>query len=311
MKFIWNKKGRVFNAEILSSDWASHSAMTPTPIYLNKDVIRVYVGFRDISGVSRIGYVDLGTSDPKRVIGVSEVPCIDIGIDGCFDDNGVILGDVIRYGDKLRMYYVGFQLVKKAKFLAFSGIAESKSGEVFKRLQDYPVLDRGIEASTINAIHSVLRLDGSEDYLLWHARGSGWEIINDVPYPRYNIWVSKSQDGVTISEAAALCVDNQGDEYRIGRPSVFKYKEILIMFYTKGTTSGADYYPGVALSKDGFNWERKDDLFNLPLSASGWDSKHIAYPRALKKSENTFHVFYNGNDMGKTGFGYAELTIED
>ena len=35
-----------------------------------------------------------------------------------FDDNGVILGYLIKVGNKIYMYYVGFQLVKKSKFLA-------------------------------------------------------------------------------------------------------------------------------------------------------------------------------------------------
>ncbi|XTO85935.1 hypothetical protein K4E85_03490 [Campylobacter coli] len=42
-----------------------------------------------------------------------------------FDDNGVILGDVLRIENKIYMYYVAFQLVEKAKFLAFSGLAIS------------------------------------------------------------------------------------------------------------------------------------------------------------------------------------------
>ena len=137
----WNKLGIVFDGRS-SAFWHHDSALTPTPLRLNKDVIRIYAGFRDVQGVSRIGFVDVLASDPKTVIKVSQEPCLDIGDDGCFDDNGVILGDVIRSGNEIRMYYVGFQLVRKAKFLAYTGLAVSKDGgDSFERVSKVPVLD--------------------------------------------------------------------------------------------------------------------------------------------------------------------------
>ena len=140
----WKKLGLVFSQDG-NVEWRRHSALTPTPILLKPDVIRIYAGFRDDQGISRIGYVDVDSQDPTRVIGVSERPVLDRGRDGCFDDNGVIMGDVVRDGDRLRMYYVGFQLVKHAKFLAFTGLAESTDGgETFQRVSEAPVLDRSI-----------------------------------------------------------------------------------------------------------------------------------------------------------------------
>lgn len=138
----WNKLGHVFSP-IGNDDWKKDFAMTPTPFLLNDKVIRVYAGFRDNEGISRIGYIDLSAKDPTKVLGVSDKPVLDRGRDGCFDDNGVILGDIVRYGDVLRMYYVGFQLVKRAKFLAFTGLAESTDeGNTFQRVTEAPVMDR-------------------------------------------------------------------------------------------------------------------------------------------------------------------------
>ena len=312
MKFSWNKKGMVFDASNLNLSWASHSAITPMPIKISDEVIRVYAGFRDKDGISRIGYVDVDFNNPKMIINVSKVPCLDIGKNGRFDDNGVILGDVVMMNDCLRMYYVGFQIVKNVKFLAFSGLAiSSDQGETFQRYQDFPILDRGYKANTINAIHSVLYHEKTNIYSVFHAKGDAWQNINGAPFPQYNIWCSSSSDGININNDATLCVDVSGDEYRIGRPSVYKFNDYFLMFYTKGTTSGLDYYPGVALSKDGIDWHRQDSLFDLGLSSSGWDSLHLSYPRLIKITENKFYVFYNGNHMGRDGFGYAELIIEN
>lgn len=309
MKFTWKKVGQIFDASQFGNlSWAVDSALTPTPFRLDQNVIRVYAGFRDLHGVSRIGYVDIDADNPSHIINVSDAPSLDVGKDGCFDDNGVILGDVIKVDDYFYMYYVGFQLVEKVKFLAFSGLAKSKDAIYFERVKNTPILDRAENATFINAIHSVIKMD--KGYRVWHAQGDGWEIINNSPYPKYNIWTSTSDDGITINNDSILCVDVQGCEYRIGRPSVYKIKETFVMFYTKGTSSGEDYYPGIATSVDGVRWERHDELFGLELSVSGWDSRHIAYPRLLQISDNKFYVFYNGNDMGKHGFGYAELLIE-
>ena len=50
------------------------------------------------------------STDPQVIKGVSQQPVLDLGAPGMFDDNGVILGDVIEVSeDELRLYYVGFQ----------------------------------------------------------------------------------------------------------------------------------------------------------------------------------------------------------
>ena len=76
------------------------------------------------------------------------------------------------------------------------------------------------------------------------------------------------------------------------------------MHFTAGTLSG-NYYPGIAISLDGKNWQRDSKKFYLPLSVSGWDSRHISYPVSLSLPDRTL-IFYNGNDMGINGFGVAE-----
>ncbi|UVL28185.1 hypothetical protein [Pseudomonas donghuensis] len=300
----WKKLGLVFSQDGTVA-WRRNSALTPTPFLLNEQVIRIYAGFRDDDGISRIGYVDVDSQDPTRVLGVSEKPVLDRGRDGCFDDNGVILGDVVRDGDRLRMYYVGFQLVKRAKFLAFTGLAESSDGgDTFQRLSEAPVLDRSVEGNTIRAVHTALYEQGV--WKIWYAVGDDWQLINGVPYPKYNIWYSESVDGKTFAAQGTLCVDVRGDEYRIGRPSVYKTATGYMMFYTKGGRSGEDYFPGVAYSSDGIKWERKDEAFGLALSESGFDDRHLCYPRLVTAGARTF-CFYNGNNMGSEGFGVAEL----
>lgn len=299
----WSKQGLIYCPDGRSS-WAKHSALTPTPILIDNRTIRVYASFRDAAGVGRVGYVDVDAGDPARVIRTSEEPVLDIGTPGAFDDNGMILGDVLEWDGCLRMYYVGFQLVQKAKFLAFTGLAISRDGgKSFVRHDKAPVLDRSDEGIYIRAIHSVLVENGT--WRIWYAAGNGWEQIQETPYPQYNIHYAESRDGIHFARQGRLVVDVVGSEYRIGRPRVVRRGDEYRMFYTRGTLEG-DYIAGCAKSVDGITWARADEELGIGLSESGWDSQSLSYPSILSVGDTTY-MFYNGNDMGRTGFGYAVL----
>lgn len=299
----WEKMGLIYKPNFDGS-WKHSSGLTPTPILLNNDAIRVYTGFRDPVGVSRIGYVDIEADNPSKIIKISETPVLDIGQDGCFDDNGVILGDVIRVDNKIYMYYVGFQLVNKVKFLAFTGLAISNdNGETFKRIGMAPVLDRTNEALYIRAVHSVI-YDGNK-FRVWCGVGSSWNNINGTPYPSYNIRYYESYDGICFDNKDKLCLDFDYPEYRIGRPRVYQQPDGYAMYFTWGTVDGR-YEMGYATSLDGVSWERADSNLGIDLSATGWDSKSLSYGAIIKFKEKTY-MFYNGNNMGHDGFGYARM----
>ncbi|MGB3838683.1 MAG: hypothetical protein WBG33_11285 [Rhodanobacter sp.] len=302
--FEWTKKGLVFEtARHGVGGWMRHSALTPTPYRLDEECIRVYAGFRDGDGVSRIGYVDVRADDPATIVRVSAEPVLDIGRGGCFDDNGMILGDVVDGPGGLHLFYVGFQHVARAKFLAFTGLALSTDGgEHFRRVQETPILDRAPGRSTIGAVHSALCEDGR--WRLWYAVGDDWEIIDGKPFPRYHIRYAETDDLRAMPHEDRVCLLPCGSEYRIGRPRVYRFDGRYVMYFTRGNLTG-EYFPGVACSDDGIRWERRDDALGLTLSGSGWDSRVICYP-ALIRQRDKLLMFYNGNDMGVDGFGVAE-----
>jgi hypothetical protein len=301
----WEKKGLIYTPP-KDGTWRDNSALTPTAFLLNENVIRVYASFRDKNGIGRIGYIDLDSENPSKILKISKKPVLDIGIDGMFDDNGVILGDLIRIESKIYMYYVGFQLVKKSKFLAYSGLAISEdNGETFKRYKNTPILDREDEGLYIRAIHSVIYEDNK--FKVWYATGNGWENINGVDFPQYDINYIESNDGIHFKESGIKCIENNkiNFEYRIGRPRTYKKNENYIMNFTYGTTDGR-YIAGQAFSLDGITWQRNDKELGIELSKEGWDSIHLSYPSIVSTKDKTF-MFYNGNNMGQDGFGYAEM----
>ncbi|QRN55617.1 hypothetical protein [Dyella caseinilytica] len=305
----WNKRGLVFEtARYAVGSWMQHSALTPTPYRIDEETIRVYAGFRDAEGISRIGYVDVRAEDPTAVVGVSAEPVLDIGRGGCFDDNGMILGDVVDAPGGLHMFYVGFQRVARAKFLAFTGLAISTDGgNHFQRMQETPILDRGPGRSTIAAVHSVMRENGR--WRLWYVVGDDWEDIHGQPYPRYHIRYVETDDLGAIPREDHVCLLPRGKEYRIGRPRVYRIGGKYVMYFTCGRITG-EYFPGFACSDDGIYWERRDESLGISLSSTGWDSRTLCYP-ALIRQRDKLLMFYNGNDMGVDGFGVAEAGMAD
>ena len=76
------------------------------------------------------------------------------------------------------------------------------------------------------------------------------------------------------------------------------------MYYTRDFIE-RNYIAGFAESDNGVDWIRKDDYFPIQKSADGWDSKMTCYP-VLLDFKSKKYMFYNGNNFGETGVGYAE-----
>ena len=165
-------------------------------------------------------------------------------------------------------------------------------------------MDRADNALYIRAIHTVLFDEGV--WKIWYSVGNGWEMIDDIPYPQYDIRYVESKDGLYIDDdKGVLCLSVGKDEYRIGRPRVQKCVDgTYVMRYTSDTFS-KEYKAGYAVSDNGVDWTRQDDKIGLSPSKSGWDSEMTCYP-VIIETKNRKYMFYSGNGMGATGVGYAE-----
>jgi hypothetical protein len=300
----WRKAGLIYGPDG-SSPWAHNSALQPTPLVRRDEgVIRVFAGMRDDEGVSRVGFVDISADDPARVLRVSEQPALDIGIPGTFDENGVVPCAVVERDGKLFLFYAGSQLGRKVKFYVFSGLAVSTDGgETFARTSRVPVCDRTDAEPFFRVVHTMMLDEGR--WRAWYGAGDSFDAEDGRQYPRYNIRHAYSPDGFHLADEHEVCVDMRGGEYRVGRPYVVKDAGVYRMFYGAGTKAEG-YRLAYAESEDGINWTRRDAEVGIEVSASGWDSRMQAYP-ALVTSGDQVYLFYNGNDYGRDGFGYAVL----
>jgi hypothetical protein len=243
--------------------------------------------------------------NPKNILRVSDKPALDLGIAGAFDENGVVPCAVVKRGDEIWLYYAGYQLGLQVKFYAYSGLAVSKNnGETFERYQQFPICDRRDGELFFRVIHSIM-FDNNV-WRVWYGGGQQYDLEAGKQLPRYNIRYTESADGIKLDEDFTIAVDTEGDdEHRVGRPYVIKCGGKYLMFYAAGRKSRG-FRLAFAQSDDGKNWVRKDNEIGIDVSESGFDSEMMSYPSVVTTKAKTF-LFYNGNNYGRDGFGYAIL----
>lgn len=298
----WDKLGLVFNPEGKFS-WAKDHALQPTPLVM-ADRVRIYSGFRDEAGVSRVGFVDHDINDLRKILAVSQYPVLDIGMPGAFDENGVVPCRLLRVGKKTYLYYAGYQLGQKVKFTVYGGLAISEDGgQSFTRSSTVPITDRTDGEELFRVIHSVIEADGR--FKAWYGAGNRFIDIDGKPFPTYNIRYMESDDGIKGWSNSCASLDfKDEDEYRVARPWVMYDEGIYKLFYyiaTKKTGFRLEY----AESRDGINWENCRGL-GIEKCPDGFDSEMISYPSAFRANEDLY-VIYNGNEYGRYGYGIAKF----
>jgi hypothetical protein len=302
----WIKKGLIISPKSLK--FGNFRLMCPTPILL-ADRIRVFCGFCNIDGISRPGYVDLNLDNPSEVIGVTTQPTLEVGEDGMFDDNGLCPTSVLNVNESYYMYYFGFQLGIKLPFYMFSGLAVSVDGGTnWSRLQNTPVIDRSPQEPIMRSGPNVI-LDNNK-FKVYYPCGYGFIEMNGKKVHTYQIHYMESLDGINWPQKGEPVIFFQNeDEYGFGRPYVFKINELYYMLYSIRTKSKG-YRLGYATSCDGVEWNRKDDFHGLETGKQGeWDSEMLCYSSFITTPKKSY-LLYNGNNLGATGFGYAELVEE-
>ncbi len=300
----WKKEGLIFSPQKLGIKWIHSHAIQPTSIVL-EDRITVYYGGRDNNGVSRIGSVDLNKNNPSEIINFSKDPILDIGEDGCFDENGVVPSAIVNKDGKIYLYYAGYQIGGKVRFTVLGGLAVSEdNGKSFKRCQRNPAFERTNEETLFRVPHSVIYEENK--WKAWYGGGDHFLNGKDKTLPVYDIRYTESDTPKRFINSGSLVLTTSNDEYRIARPIIYKKSNNeFLLFYCYGSEDTV-YKIGYAESNDCKNWIRKDKDFNLDISETGWDSEMIAYPNIFSLG-NKLYMLYNGRSYGEEGFGLAEM----
>ena len=304
----WDKKGLIYSAQA-TSYWDQKYGLLPTPILINENVIRIFFASTTEDKKGHISFLDVDAGNPSRIVSVHGKTILEPGLPGTFDDCGVNPSCVIRKGNQWLLYYVGYQRSVMTPYSVFAGLAMSDDGINFTRVSRTPVLDRtDLEYSIRSAPYA---LEEGGGYRMWYNSASGWNKISGGTFdgrlmPTYRIRCTTSDDGIRWNRPSVPCeMQVESDEFGFGRPWVLRDKEKYRMWFSVRSTV-KPYRLGYAESGDGVTWERKDSEV-IPRSSTGWDSEMVCYSSVITVAGRTF-MFYNGNNNGESGFGWAERT---
>ena len=303
----WNKKGPVFCPD--NDGWmASHATMPAA--FVMPETIRVFFSSRNSDGKSEIGFVDVDRNDPTKVVYVHDQPVLSPGNLGTFDDSGVQPNCVLENDGRIYLYYLGWNPSISVMTRNNTGLAISEDGgTTFKRAFKGPVLDRTLDEP--HYAHTPHVMKDGEVWRAWYASGTEWASIEDRVEGLFHIKCAESADGIHWKRDNVSCIPPLHEMEVSCKPSVIKQDGLYRMWFSvrgaKDFRGGENSYRiGYADSKDGIQWERDDKRSGIDVTPDSWDSDMVCYC-SIVEADDKFHMFYNGNGFGKTGFGYAVL----
>lgn len=314
--FKWKKLGRIFiPQDVPDREWLKEYAQAPSTLVFDK-FIRVYFSCRplpDENGqyVSYTSYVDFDRDDLSKIVNISNAPILELGGIGTFDEFGTYPVSVIRREKDVLAFYGGWTRCESIPFTVSIGVAVSNDdGATFDKLGEGPLLTSNIHDPFVLSGPKV-RIFGGKWYL-WYVAGTKWQQHEGRVEAVYKIRMATSTDGIDwIRNGANLIEDMlEADECQAS-PDVFFYENRYHMFfcYKHGLNfrkNDRGYRIGYAASDDLINWSRDDTKVGIDISEQGWDNQSLAYPHIFEVDAQVY-MLYLGNEVGKYGFGLAQL----
>lgn len=306
----WIKKGLIFCSNG-NYKWNITHAQTPIAKITDNNIIRIYYASRDLQNKSRISYIEVEAENPTNIVCFNDGPVLELGKIGTFDDSGMMPTCVIQINNKFYLYYIGWNIRNSVPYHNSIGLAISQDdGKTFLRFSDGPIIDRTYKEPYFSGTAYILKEKNT--FKMWYLSCIKWELVNDKQEPFYHIKYAESEDGINWKRDGKVAIELKENEGGIASASVCMIGSLYYLWYSyRGikeyrTNKKGSYKIGLATSKDGLVWERKDNEVGITLSEEGWDSQMMAYPNVIRY-KNKLYMFYNGNGFGKTGFGYAVL----
>ncbi|QHO78274.1 hypothetical protein ACH79_42510 [Bradyrhizobium sp. CCBAU 051011] len=303
----WKKLGRIFVANA-HSEWLHSHGIVPIARTLGDYSYRIYFSPRDRENRSNVSWLDIDIRDPTRILRCSDQPLLTPGPLGCFDDSGAMGCWIVENDGVERLYYQGWNLGATVSFHVAVGIAERPSGDPdrpFERISAGPVLDRCMQEPVFIADPAVLIENGR--WRMWYQSGRPWRQTATNPLPSYDIRYAESPDGVRwdLAGVQSLTFEHPG-EVAIARFCPLRENDGSYKAWYSYRADDWGYRIGMAISKDGIKWARRDDEAGIERDPEGWEGSMICYPFVFD-TEIGRMMLYNGGRYGDAGFGIAAL----
>lgn len=303
----WVKKGNIFSPQ--EFNWLNSHAQVPAVLVM-QDCLRIYYADRTKQNKSFPSFFDVDRKDPSRILYTHKKPIIKPGKSGAFDQDGIMPSCVVEHKGQVWLYYCGWRQGKSVPYSNFTGLAISKDGgKTFKKHSEIPVLAPTEDEPYLAVTPSILK--EKNKWHMWYSSGTEWKKVKQRQESVYVVKYASSDNGIDWNRDKDTCIPQKKSYEVISNPSVIKIKNLYHMWfcfrdirdYRGGNGS---YRIGYAVSQDGLKWKRNDSRAGIKLSEKGWDSTMMCYPHIVRVGEKIL-MFYNGNDFGRTGIGYAIL----
>jgi len=276
-------------------------AMLPTPLVL-ADRLRLFYASCDATLRGRIFRVDLALEDPRQIIDLAADPVLDLGPSGAFDQDGVNPAHVLRVGNRLLLYYIGWNRISdEIPYTLLTGVAISEDdGLSFHRLSPHPVLPPTDEEAFFRTAPFVFPVPEGLA-MLYIGGGTFFDGPAGKRLPTYDLCAATSADGLAWRPRPGgplLRPDGRRGVIGFGRPVLWHHQGSPSLMLSLRTVDGYTLLrrdpetpePGwlPMLAGSAGAWEAEMTCFGAPCSAGPWE-----------------YLFYNGNQFGRTGFGLA------
>ncbi|MFM9840714.1 MAG: hypothetical protein ACKVOQ_20780 [Cyclobacteriaceae bacterium] len=295
--------------------WMKEYAQAPSALIFD-NYVRVYFSSRPLPDsnaqyVSRLGFIDLDRKNLFNIINISSEPILPLGSRGTFDEFGTYPASVIQTKDDIRVYYAGWTRCESVPFNAAIGVAFSDDqGESFRKIGEGPILSFTPDEPYVLGSPKVRKFNNT--WYLWYSSGRNWLHNDGSPQPIYKIRLAQSADGIEWTRLGKNIIEDRLEENECqASPDVFYYEGMYHMFFSyrynlNFKEKGRGYKIGYAWSNDLTNWSRDDTKTGIDVSETGWDSDSVSYG-FIFELDNQIYMLYQGNEIGRYGFGLAEL----
>lgn len=299
----WQDLGIIFKVNNLFP-WAVSHCYVPTAIAMN-DYIRIFAAFWDANMYGRLGYVDVCSQDPRKVIRVSAEPIMADATPGAFDQDGVTPLSALKLNNQIRLYYAGWKKynLENKRYTLFTGLATSTSNDQFIRYSNACIL--GPRNASDHLRTGCMVMQDGNIWRNWFAAFEKTIIINGKSTPAYNLSVAVSNDGINWDRETVVFPLIEGSIMGYGRSAIWMQNNIYHGLFPVRSWNGKYSDILYSTSNDAINWQ--------PLSKDGmaFTASHtcdqqtdVCFPSIIEQ-ENRILMFYNGNNFGKDGLRLA------
>jgi hypothetical protein len=309
----WEKKGIVFSPSGVFS-WSKTHAQVPVVDTLNSQRWRIYYATRGVENQSCTSYIEVEAGNPGNILYIHDKPILEFGHLGSFDEHGIMPSSILEIEDRKYLYYIGWSQRKSVPYQNSIGLAvSSDGGKTFKKYSEGPIV--GINDVDPYFTGTFFALKDDKIYRGYYLSCIEWRIVGSEPEPIYILKYAQSENAVNWLRKGDIAVSFKSvDEGGLVSASVIKCDGRYLMWYGVRnyfdfrTNKKNSYRIGFAESADGVQWNRMDEKSGISVSETGWDSEMISYPYVIRYGDRLY-LFYNGNQFGKFGFGYAIMNL--